>query len=222
MEENWESSIDSILLEGERIGSFSVAKKTGTIYILFQRGEFAYLPIRIADHRTISFFANRTFNKGQDIEKLLSVIRRYLDESDWYIFKYEDYFTLRALFILSRKRIYTYIDNTMEIFEQSKMGLVFYQIRRFYRKQCINSVSESLQKYLRRLFASGLISGKQQESGDYSVYITRMGVTFLYEFGIRFDQRFRKDFSMVNIEYIEIPETEESMECAESLQNVFI
>ncbi|MGP1555306.1 MAG: hypothetical protein ACTTG9_05075 [Dialister pneumosintes] len=49
-----------------------------------------------------------------------------------------------------------------------------------------------------------------------------MGVTFLHEFGIRFDQRFRKDFSMVNIEYIEIPETEESMECAESLQNVFI
>ena len=82
--------------------------------------------------------------------------------------------------------------------------------------------SESLQKCLRRLFASGLISGKQQESGDYSVYITRMGVTFLYEFGIRFDQRFRKDFSMVNIEYIEIPETEESMEYAESLQNVFI
>ena len=110
---------------------------------------------------------------GQDIEKLLSAIRRYLDESDWYIFKYEDYFTLRALFILSRKRIYTYIDNTME-------------------------------------------------SGDYSVYITRMGVTFLHEFGIRFDQRFRKDFSMVNIEYIEIPETEESMECAGSLQNVFI
>lgn len=75
----------------------------------------------------------------------------------------------------------------MEIFEQSKMGLVFYQIRRFYRTQCINTVSESLQKYLRRLFASGLISGKQQESGDYSVYITRMGVTFLHEFGIRFD-----------------------------------
>lgn len=152
---------------------------------------------------------------GQDIEKLLSAIRRYLDESDWYIFKYEDYFTLRALFILSRKRIYTYIDNTMEIFEQSKMGLVFYQIRRFYLTQCIIPVSESLQKYLRRLFASGLISGKQQESGDYSVYITRMGVTFLHEFGIRFDQRFRKDFSMVNIEYIEIPETEESKECAE-------
>lgn len=178
-------------------------------------GGVAYLPIRIADHRTVSFFANRTFNMGQDIEVLLSAIRRYLDESDWYIFKYEDNFTLRALFILSRKRIYTYIDNTMEIFEQSKMGLVFCQIRRFYRTQCINPVSESLQKYLRRLFASGLISGKQQESGDYSVYITRMGVTFLHEFGIRFDQRFRKDFSMVNIEYIEIPETEESKECAE-------
>ena len=55
MAENWESFIESILLAGERIGSFSVAKKTGTIYILFQRGEFAYLPIRIADHRTIFF-----------------------------------------------------------------------------------------------------------------------------------------------------------------------
>ena len=77
MEENWESCIESILLEGERIGSFSIAKKTGTIYILFQRGEFAYLPIRIADHRTVSFFANRKLifdDKNRDWRMIWTII----------------------------------------------------------------------------------------------------------------------------------------------------
>ncbi len=198
--------LNGILSTGERILSLTESSSKNSIYVLFRKHKFEYMPIRISNHPKNSFFSNKTFYKHSIDDNLLSHIRYHLDHSDWYTFKYEDYFALKMLRKLTHTNLKIYIDNTMGIFDESKMGLLFYQIRYFGRNHKeMNTVSESFQKYLRRLFSAGLINGKRLENNDLSAYITQLGKDMIDEYTISFEEKYISDKEGVDLKYVEIP-----------------
>lgn len=200
------SQLQSILNENEWILSLTQSDANGSIYVLFRKGAFAYMPIRMSNHKNHSYFSNKTFYMTQDEEVLLGQIRTHLDHSNWYIFKYEDYFTLKILIRLINKNLKIYVDNSMGIYDGALMGLLFYQIRYFNRNHKeMNTVSESFQKYLRRLFAAGLLNGYRQDNNDLSVYVTQMGKTLLKVYYEYFQERYIKDLKVVDLKYVEVP-----------------
>ncbi|WP_404960539.1 hypothetical protein P3K39_08145 [Staphylococcus pseudintermedius] len=103
MMENFASQLQSILHEDEWMLSLTQSDSNGSIYVLFRKGAFAYMPIRISNHKNHSYFSNKTFYTTLEEDVLLSQIRTHLDHSSWYIFRYEDYFTLKMLTKLNRK-----------------------------------------------------------------------------------------------------------------------
>lgn len=206
-----ELKLNSILDTGEIILSLAESSSKNSVYVLFRKGKFEYMPIRISDHPKNSFFSNKTFYTNNNEEDLLISIRHHLDHSDWYIFKYEDYFTLRVLKELIYRNLKIYIDNSMAIYDKSKMGLLFYQIRYFGRNHKeMNTISKSFEKYLRRLFSAGLINGLRQKNNDLYLYITQMGRAMICEYSELFEGKFSFNYKDVNLKYVEIPNDENS------------
>lgn len=195
-----------MLLDTERVLSFSESSTKDSFYFLFRRGDFEFIPIRISNHTKNSYFSNKTFYIAEDEGDLFNELRGHLSNSDWYFFRYEDYFTLKSLSKLTRRNLKIYIDNSMNIFDESKMGLLFYQIRYFNKNHKeMNTVSESFQKQLRKLFSAGLVNGYKQENGDFLMYITKMGQEMVDEFIDLFEEKFLNDFRKANLKYIEVP-----------------
>lgn len=95
--DNLELEIENILNVDEKILSFSFAKKTKSAYFIIIKGESEFITFRVSNHSTSSFYSNRTFNNKKNLNQLLNEIRNYMDKSAWYVFKYEDYFSLKAL-----------------------------------------------------------------------------------------------------------------------------
>lgn len=200
MMENFASQLQSILHEDEWMLSLTQSDSNGSIYVLFRKGAFAYMPIRISNHKNHSYFSNKTFYTTLEEDVLLSQIRTHLDHSSWYIFRYEDYFTLKMLTKLNMKNLRIYVDNSLGIYDGALMGLLFYQIRYFNRNHKeMNTVSESFQKYLRRLFAAGLLNGYRQANNDLSVYVTQMGKTMLTEYWHVYQERYLTDIKRLII-----------------------
>lgn len=205
--DNLESEVKNILNADERILSFSFAKKTKSAYFIIIKGENEFITFRVSNHPTSSFYSNRTFNNKKELDQLLEEIRNYMDKSDWYIFKYEDYFSLKALSKIPFKRIQFYIDNTMGIFDHSLGGLVFYQSRKFGRNHKeFNVVSESFQKELRKLFASGLISSHRESKDEILVYINKSGKFMMDYMEDKYKERFIDDEKNIDYRYIEVPD----------------
>lgn len=204
--DNLELEVKNILNTDERILSFSIAKKTKSAYFTIIKEEDQFMSFRVSNHPTTSFYSNRTFNKKKDLDKLLEEIRNYMDKTDWYTFKYEDYFCLKTLSNIPFERIQFYIDNTMGIFDYSLVGLVFYQSREFGRNNKeFNIVSESFQKELRKLFASGLISSHREGKDDLLVYINKSGKIMMDFMEDKYEGRYKNDERNINYRYIEIP-----------------
>lgn len=200
MVEDIASQLQSVLHEDEWMLSLTQSDSNGSIYVLFRKGAFAYIPIRISNHKNHSYFSNKTFYTTMEAAVLLGQIRTHLDHSDWYIFKYEDYFTLKMLTKLTMKNLRIYVDNSMGIYDGALMGLLFYQIRYFNRNHKeMNTVSESFQKYLRRLFAAGLLNGYRQANNDLSVYVTQMGKSMLTEYWHVYQERYLTDIKRLII-----------------------
>lgn len=207
--ENLELEVKNILKDDERILSFYYAKKTKSAYFIITRDENEFITFRISNHPTSSFYSNRTFNNKKELSQLLEEIRDYMDKSDWYVFKYEDYFSLKALSKIPFERIQFYIDNTMGIFDHSLGGLVFYQSREFGRNNKeFNIVSESFQKELRKLFASGLIGSYREGRDEILVYINKSGKFMLDYMDEKYKDRFKADEKDIDYKYIEVPEIE--------------
>lgn len=61
MMENFASQLQSILHEDEWMLSLTQSDSNGSIYVLFRKGAFAYMPIRISNHKNHSYFSNKTF-----------------------------------------------------------------------------------------------------------------------------------------------------------------
>lgn len=204
MRNNLKNGIEEILSKTERVLSFSESSSKDSFYFLFRRGDFEFIPIRISNHTKNPYFSNKTFYIDEGC--LLKDLREHLSSSAWHCLMYRDYFTLKSLSELTRRNMKIYIDNSMHIFDKSKMGLLFYQIRYFNRNHKeMNTVSESFQKHLRKLFSTGLVNGFKQRSGDLLIYITKMGQDMMDEFTDAFGERFFDDFEKADLRYIEVP-----------------
>lgn len=198
--------LEAVLQENERLSAVYMTRKSESVYVLFRRSEFDYMPIRISNHGTKAFFSNKTFQRSRPQEDLLEEIRCHMDESDWYTFTYKDFFGLRMLHHLMKKHLYIYIDNTMHIFDRASMGLLFYEIVHSGRnRKDMLTLSDSYQKLLRRLFAAGLIAGRQERSGDWQIYVTFIGMTLLSEYKPVYYERYWQDFKSVDMRFVEVP-----------------
>lgn len=200
------NEVENILNQAEWMDHFSVTR-TGSIYILLRKNEIEYMPIRISNHlKKTAFYANKTFCL-ENLEDELLNIREYLDQKIWYRFGYREYYALNIILFLAKKNRRIYIDNTMSIFDESKMGLVFYQKRFRNRKRFdLIPVSISFQKMLRRLYSSGLISGHRDLWGsDLLVYVTKMGHSIKNEFFKCYNDLYWKETRNLDFDYIKIP-----------------
>lgn len=69
-------------------------------------------------------------------------------------------------------------------------------------------MSESFQKELRKLFASGLISSHREGKDDLLVYINKSGKAMMDLTEDKFEERYKDDEKNINYRYIEVPEIE--------------
>lgn len=205
--DNLELEVQNILKSDERILSVSFAQKTKSAYFTIIKGENEFITFRVSNHSTNSFYSNRTFNSKKDLNQLMEDIRNYMDKSDWYVFKYEDYFSLKALSKIPFKLMKFFIDNSMGMFDFSLGGLIFYQSLEYGKNnKQFNAVSESFQKELRKLFAAGLISSHRESKDKILIYINKSGRFMMDYMEDRYIERFKKDEKNINYKYIEVPD----------------
>lgn len=57
MVEDIASQLQSVLHEDEWMLSLTQSDSNGSIYVLFRKGAFAYIPIRISNHKNHSYFS---------------------------------------------------------------------------------------------------------------------------------------------------------------------
>ncbi|MFM9413546.1 hypothetical protein ACKQTC_04105 [Peptococcus simiae] len=202
-----DEKVKTILRDGEKLLNFYVSQKAKSSYFIIIRSENEFITFRVSNHPTSAFYSNRTFDSRKDLDLLLKDIRAYMDKSSWYVFKYEDYFSLKALSQIPFKRIQFYIDNSMGIFDYFLGGLVFYQSRKFGRNHKeFNIVSESFQAELRKLFSVGLISEYRKDKDNILVYINRSSRFMMTYMEERYLDQFKKDEKEIDYRYIELPE----------------
>lgn len=206
MDYNLYQKVESILREDENILNFSMSRNLKSAYFILTKKEDQFITFRVSDHAANSFFSNRTFDSKKEVEILVDEIRNYMNKANWYYFNYEDYFTLKAISKVPFKRIQFCIDNSMGIFDYNICGLIFYQSRLFGRhSKEFNIVSESLQKELRKLFASGLISHYRKGKDEIFIYINRSGRIMMDFMENRYKEKFKEDVKNIDYKYIEIP-----------------
>lgn len=202
-------AIKDILKDDEKILSYYESANEHSVYFLFQRKEFEFLPIRISNYGKNSYFSNRSFPIDENINNLVIKIRNYLDNTMWYVFKYEDYFMLRILKILNYKKIVIYIEHSKKTYEKSNRGLSFYQVDIKSKQEEKEYVSDSFQKYLRKLFSHGLINGKANESKDFNIYLTDFARDLIAKYFLVFENKFHFALKQTDINHIEVPLNEE-------------
>ncbi|WP_243343800.1 hypothetical protein [Anaerococcus sp. AGMB09787] len=207
MIEDLEIKVKEILKEDETILNYYVAKNCKSSYFIIAKNENNFITFRISDHPTSAFYSNRTFNARKNLEELINDIRKYMDTTKWYTFKYQDYFSLKVILMMPSDRIQLYIDNTMGIFDNSLTGIVFYQsIKKRKNRWEFNSVSESFQKELRKLFAAGLISDYRQSEDEILVYINQAGKFIMDYVESKYIDRFKEDEKDIDFKYIIVPD----------------
>lgn len=198
-------AIYSLLRSDERMIAFSTSRTSSSAYCILVNELNEYVCFRVSDHYTSPFYSNRTFYIENDLEKLRENIRKYLDNISWYKFKYSDFYGLQCLKQMKLKKMSIYIDNSAEIFDRAKMGMLFYQIvDRSRNKKEIHTVSESFQKHLRKFYASGLISETKLFDNTYLVYVTAEGLALIEHSMPLYINKFLEDFDSINLNYVEI------------------
>lgn len=105
----------------------------------------------------------------------------HISKVSWCPFTLYDYLTLRTIYYFNNLRQPFCIDNTMNIFVGNKMGLLFYRRKRIGKDNWeFETVSESFQKELRKLFATGLLHAYTcKKTRSIQVYITEAGLSMI-------------------------------------------
>ncbi|EOH97903.1 hypothetical protein [Enterococcus pallens] len=201
-------AIISQLGEDEQLVALSMSKERKSAYACLVRGENNYLTFRISDHlASTSFYSNRTFNfNRENLVFLQTELADYLTKSSWYTFLYNDFFLLYTLKFAYKYHLAILIDDLYDIFSNEEMGIVFYQEKIYgKKKKDVNIVSPSMTKYLRKLFATGLLSSIHKPNLGRKIFVTELGMRLLDVFSKVYIDQYLVDFANINWNYLEIP-----------------
>ncbi|MDY5436061.1 hypothetical protein [Peptostreptococcus porci] len=177
------SVIEKALYSEEKLLCLVQSSKKESYYALVENNLGRCNSFRISTHKNSMYYSNKTFSLRKiDEPTLIEEIRRYLDGNCWFIFRFTDYCALKIINFLSYNNQPIYIDDTMGIFSKEKMGILFYKLSHLRRNRYeMDTISESLQKALRKLFAAGLINGFKERNGEIRVYITSVGQYLIHK-----------------------------------------
>ena len=177
-----EEKLQTILYEDEKLELLYCGRQYASAYALIRRKDGMYYSFRFSDHKTTPYYSSKTFDIYAPItSEVLRNIRETLDKVSWCPFTLYDYLTLRTIYYFNNLRQPFCIDNTMNIFVGNKMGLLFYRRKRIGKDNWeFETVSESFQKELRKLFATGLLhSYTCKKTRTIQVYITEAGLSII-------------------------------------------
>lgn len=208
-EQNLKNTVCNLLREDESLIGFKHTKNKETYYVTVRNTDNCnFQQVRLSTHKArYAFYSNRTFliKRNQNFQQLSDDIRTYLDHVDWYLFRYQHYFTLSLMLNMDRERITFYIENLYDVFEQSEGKVIFYQKQhRTWRDIPVTMLSESLEVQFRRLFAQGLLSSYPKKD-NYTVYVTHAGKELVGEYKNMYEKMFRQDLKHVYWADIEVP-----------------
>lgn len=198
-------SVKNILKDEEEILSAHVSSNENTFYISIFKKIDLFLTIRISNHKKInSYYSNKSFNPLDN--DLLQKIRIYLNDSSWYKFNYKDYFTIKLLGELKKRKKAIYIDNTMNIFYNSSTKLIFYMYAHSGRnKKDMYLLDDSFQSSLRKLYAEGIINNYKISDEEISIHVTKLGNRLVEKFEDKYQQQFENDISKIKFYKVEFP-----------------
>lgn len=174
--------LQTILYEDEKLELLYCGHQYASAYALIRRKDGMYYSFRFSDHKTTPYYSSKTFDIYAPItSEVLRNIRETLDKVSWCPFTLYDYLTLRTIYYFNNLRQPFCIDNTMNIFVGNKMGLLFYRRKRIGKDNWeFETVSESFQKELRKLFATGLLHAYTcKKTRSIQVYITEAGLSII-------------------------------------------
>ena len=177
-----EEKLQTILYEDEKLELLYCGRQYASAYALIRRKDGMYYSFRFSDHKTTPYYSSKTFDIYAPITgEVLRNIRETLDKVSWCPFTLYDYLTLRTIYYFNNLRQPFCIDNTMNIFVGNKMGLLFYRRKRIGKDNWeFETVSESFQKELRKLFATGLLHAYTcKKTRTIQVYITEAGLSMI-------------------------------------------
>lgn len=177
-----EEKLQTILYEDEKLELLYCGRQYASAYALIRRKDGMYYSFRFSDHKTTPYYSSKTFDIYAPItSEVLRNIRETLDKVSWCPFTLYDYLTLRTIYYFNNLRQPFCIDNTMNIFVGNKMGLLFYRRKRIGKDNWeFETVSESFQKELRKLFATGLLHAYTcKKTRSIQVYITEAGLSII-------------------------------------------
>lgn len=177
-----EEKLQTILYEDEKLELLYCGRQYASAYALIRRKDGMYYSFRFSDHKTTPYYSSKTFDIYAPITgEVLRNIRETLDKVSWCPFTLYDYLTLRTIYYFNNLRQPFCIDNTMNIFVGNKMGLLFYRRKRIGKDNWeFETVSESFQKELRKLFATGLLHAYTcKKTRSIQVYITEAGLSMI-------------------------------------------
>lgn len=174
--------LQTILYEDEKLELLYCGRQYASAYALIRRKDGMYYSFRFSDHKTTPYYSSKTFDIYAPItSEVLRNIRETLDKVSWCPFTLYDYLTLRTIYYFNNLRQPFCIDNTMNIFVGNKMGLLFYRRKRIGKDNWeFETVSESFQKELRKLVATGLLHAYTcKKTRSIQVYITEAGLSII-------------------------------------------
>lgn len=198
------------LKKDEQLLSFAFSKDRRSAYVTLFRGKAEYLSFRISRHHAYnSFYSNRTFKFSASNPLLFQEdLMEYLKSTDWYFFRYNDFYVLYSLKFASKHRLVFLIDDLYDVFSEEKMGIVFYQEKHHGRNRVENNIiSKGLTSCMRKLYATGLISSVEPDKtkNQVQVFVTTQGwmmldttlALYLNQYIIDFEKIKWHDFDLI-------------------------
>lgn len=197
------------MLHNYEVISSKVSTNGQSLYVtVLKQNTDYYCQFRISTHSSSSsFYSNKSFNYfGNNSDKLVEKILNYLEYSPWTSFTYADYFVLQTLKLSSKQDIFYYIDNTFGIFDNNVQSMVFYQEYNHSKYKAINLVTESFNKFLKKLFSTGLLSHYKLSEDILRLYITNAGAELLNRYTSVYSDLYEEDFYGIDWKNIALPE----------------
>ncbi|WP_101772579.1 hypothetical protein [Peptostreptococcus faecalis] len=194
--------IYDLLKEDETLVEFSVAGNQKSIYVGITNNQSEYICFRISDHKTTQYYSNRTFYSEKSKKHIKNEIRDYINKTQWYKCIYEDMYTLNCIKYMEYRNLNLFLDVNNPLFIGTNNGLLFYQEVK-YSDGIVekNNVSKSMEKSLRKLYSTGIIS---EHNADNSIYITAVGYAIYDYFFKNFMNDLITDFDLINWRFLEI------------------
>ncbi|WP_339101687.1 hypothetical protein [Candidatus Enterococcus clewellii] len=218
MKINDELILKKIILESlnneEKLLSFSFSKNKKSAYVTLVRANFEYITFRISDHRAFSrYYSNPTFVFNRyDYTSFEKELIKFMGKAQWYKFEYNDFYLLYVVKFAHKYHVTFLIDNIYNVFNNEDFGIVFYQEKIFNKKKKdLRIVPEKMMKYLRKLYATGLINSRSLDEQVIDVYITEQGMRMLDATLALHLERFMSDYREIDWTVIDMPCTEKSL-----------